>query len=227
MISPAKKRVKRYSPYKGIGFTGKKFSAPEENDLLDVEVTETYSAKLMKGVAASHNQRPQRFAPPILFPGSKFSRARKARLEIERMLVEVVRKKRKQTEERELQEGEEGGMLLLSLHDTTSFAISMTFKILSQHPNCYSLLLQGKQSLTSNTKDSSLLKDGSLCQRGWEPYGFYQIDKTRKHEKHSLHSEPVYVETYGCSVQVLWTTYGTHYSAQYFQDPYEFQSQSV
>lgn len=108
------------------------------------------------------------FAPPIQFPGSKFSKARKARLEIERMLVEVVRKKRKQMEEGKLQEGEEGGMLLSRLiagmirgeiseeevvdnvvlltfaaHDTTSFAIAMTFKMLSQHPNCYSLLLQG------------------------------------------------------------------------------------
>lgn len=107
------------------------------------------------------------FAPPIVFPGSKFSRARKARLEIERMLVEVVRKKRKQMEEGD-EENEKRGMLLSRLvagmisgeisekevvdnvvlltfaaHDTTSFAIAMTFKMLSQHPNCYSLLLRG------------------------------------------------------------------------------------
>ncbi|CAN0897338.1 Taxadiene 5-alpha hydroxylase [Linum grandiflorum] len=40
------------------------------------------------------------FAPPVGFPGSKFSRAKKAREEIERMLLDVVREKRKEVEER-------------------------------------------------------------------------------------------------------------------------------
>lgn len=108
------------------------------------------------------------FAPPIQFPGSKFSRARKARLEIKKMLVEVVREMRKEMEEKQGGEEEAGGMLLLRLvagmirgeiseeevvdnvvllvfaaHDTTSFAIAMTFKMLYQHQNCQSLLLQG------------------------------------------------------------------------------------
>ena len=111
------------------------------------------------------------FALPIKFPGSKFSRARKARSEIERMIAEFVREKRRQMESSggvTLQEGEEGGMLLSRLvagmirgevseeevvdnvvllvfaaHDTTSFAIAMAFKMLSQHPNCHTLLLQG------------------------------------------------------------------------------------
>ncbi|XP_057955803.1 taxadiene 5-alpha hydroxylase [Malania oleifera] len=106
------------------------------------------------------------FAPPVRFPGSKFSRAKRARQEIERRLVDIVRKKRK-----EMEDGmgeEEGGMLLYRLiaalirgeisedevvdnvvllvfaaHDTTSFAIAMVFRMLADHPNCYSLLLQG------------------------------------------------------------------------------------
>ena len=34
-------------------------------------------------------------------------------------------------------------LLVFAAHDTTSFAIAMTFKMLAQQPNCYSLLLQG------------------------------------------------------------------------------------
>lgn len=104
------------------------------------------------------------FAPAIKFPGSRFSRAKKARQEIEKMLAKVVREKRSEMEFG----NEEEGMLLSQLvagmirgditeeevidnvvllvfaaHDTTSFAIAMTFKMLAQHPDCYSLLLQG------------------------------------------------------------------------------------
>lgn len=107
------------------------------------------------------------FAAPINFPGSRFWRARKARKEIEKMLVEVVREKKMQMEEGKIEE-EQGGMLLSRLvsgmirgeiteeevvdnvvllvfaaHDTTSFAIAMTFKMLAQHPHCHSVLLKG------------------------------------------------------------------------------------
>ena len=99
------------------------------------------------------------FAPPIWFPGSKFSRARKARLEIEKMLISAVREKKEM--EGRLEGGEEDGLLMSRLvsgmikgeiseeevvdnmvllvfaaHDTTSYAIAMTFKMLAQHPNC-------------------------------------------------------------------------------------------
>jgi cytochrome P450 len=105
------------------------------------------------------------FAPPISFPGSKFSRAKKARREIKEMLIKVVREKRKKMESG--LGGDEGmlfsqlvsGMirgeiseeevvdnvvlLVFAAHDTTSFAIAMTFKMLAEHPDCHSLLLQG------------------------------------------------------------------------------------
>ena len=106
------------------------------------------------------------FSPAIVFPGSKFGRAKKARLEIEKMLVKVVREKRKEMEGN--LQIEKDGMLLSRLvagmiqgeisekevidnvvllvfaaHDTTSFAIAMTFKMLAQHPDCYNKLLQG------------------------------------------------------------------------------------
>ena len=40
-------------------------------------------------------------------------------------------------------------LLVFAAHDTTSFAIAMTFKMLSQHTNCYTLLLQGNLSFFS------------------------------------------------------------------------------
>lgn len=105
------------------------------------------------------------FAPPLNFPGSKFWRAKKARVEIAKMLEKVVNEKRREMEGED-QKG--AGMLLPRLvaalisgdlteeevidnvvllvfaaHDTTSFAIAMTFKMLAQHPDCYSTILQG------------------------------------------------------------------------------------
>ncbi|EEF42000.1 cytochrome P450, putative [Ricinus communis] len=106
------------------------------------------------------------FATPFSLPGSRFSKAKKARKEVEKMLVELVREKRKEMEEG-LQRVDDGvllcqligGMirgeireeevidnvvlLVFAAHDTTSFAIAMTFKMLALHPDCYALLLQG------------------------------------------------------------------------------------
>ncbi|KAF3435493.1 hypothetical protein FNV43_RR22582 [Rhamnella rubrinervis] len=48
ITSPTKKPGKRYSPYKGIGFSGKKPAVSEDDALLDVAITETYST-LLKG----------------------------------------------------------------------------------------------------------------------------------------------------------------------------------
>ncbi|KAK7853013.1 taxadiene 5-alpha hydroxylase [Quercus suber] len=155
------------------------------------------------------------FAPPIRFPGSKFSRARKARLEIEKMLISAVREKKKETEGR-LEGGEEDGLLMSRLvsgmikgeiseeevvdnivllvfaaHDTTSYAIAMTFKMLAQHPNCYALLLQEHVDIMINKipGENLTLEDMKKMKYTW---------------------------------QVLWTTYGTHYDEDYFQDPLSF-----
>lgn len=107
-------------------------------------------------------------SPPFNFPGSKFWRAKKARMEVEKILVNVVRNKREEVG-RQKKGGESGeGMLLNGLvmgmirgeirekevvdnvvllvfaaHDTTSFAIAMTFRMLAHYPNSYSQLLQG------------------------------------------------------------------------------------
>ncbi|KAM2417629.1 hypothetical protein EV1_024257 [Malus domestica] len=107
------------------------------------------------------------FAALVQIPGLRFWRAKKARVEIENMLIEVVREKRMQMEGKIEAEEEQGGTLLSQLvagmiqgeiteeevvdnvvllvfaaHNTTSFAIAMTFKMLAQHPYCHSILLK-------------------------------------------------------------------------------------
>uniref|UniRef100_A0A9I9D860 Taxadiene 5-alpha hydroxylase n=1 Tax=Cucumis melo TaxID=3656 RepID=A0A9I9D860_CUCME len=168
------------------------------------------------------------FAPPFRFPGTRFSRAKKARLEIETMLREVVREKRRKIEGK-LEEEEQCGSLLsrmvramiggeisemevvdnivllvFAAHDTTSFAIAMTFKMLSQHTNCYSLLLQEHADIVARESIrlfppifgsfrkaiSDIEYESFLIPKGWK---------------------------------VLWTTYGTHYGEEYFGDPLSFK----
>lgn len=115
------------------------------------------------------------FAAPFSFPGSKFSRAKKAREDIDKMLVEIIRQKREEMEKQQEKVEEEEGILLSRLvaamirgeiseaevadnivllvfaaHDTTSFAIAMTFRMLAHHPNCYAALQKGISSLGLN-----------------------------------------------------------------------------
>lgn len=113
------------------------------------------------------------FAAPLAFPGSRFFKAKKARKEVEKMLREIVRDKKKKMEEG--REGEDelgsllsqllGGMirgeireeevidnvilLVFAAHDTTSFAIAMTFKMIAQHADCHNLLLRGTPFINS------------------------------------------------------------------------------
>ncbi|CAH1414631.1 unnamed protein product [Lactuca virosa] len=118
-------------------------------------------------------------SPPVNFPGSKFSREKKARTEIEKVLITEVRGKR---EEMEGGRDEEDGMLFSKLvaalirdeitedevvdnvvllvfaaHDTTSYAITMTFKMLATYPDCYSLLLKEHEDIARNKKPGEYL----------------------------------------------------------------------
>ncbi|KAJ6998282.1 hypothetical protein NC653_014470 [Populus alba x Populus x berolinensis] len=51
-------------------------------------------------------------------------------------------------------------LLVFAAHDTASFSVAVTFKMPAEHPDCHSLLLQEKLSLTLNAKDSLFLKGG-------------------------------------------------------------------
>ncbi|KAL5582599.1 hypothetical protein UlMin_015041 [Ulmus minor] len=190
------------------------------------------------------------FAVPVQFPGSKFWRAR---LEIEREIIEVVREKRKQMEGRMLQEGEnkEEGMLLPRLiaglirgeinekevvdnvvlmvfaaHDTTSFAIAMTFKMLSQHPKCHALLLQERVDLIKDKRpgENPTFDDIKKMKYTWQ----VACESMRLFPPifGSFRKAIVDIEFQGFTIpkgwKVLWTAYGTHYSREYFQDPLSF-----
>lgn len=118
------------------------------------------------------------FALPVEFPYSKFARAKKARQEIETILVRKVREKRREMEDEEadkpnttlfsrlLEELIKGViteeevvdnmvLLVFAAHDTTSYAMAMTFKMLAQHPTCLNTLLQGNKQ--TNNKSQNIL----------------------------------------------------------------------
>ena len=112
-------------------------------------------------------------SPPINFPGTKFSRAKKARVEIEKVLIGEVRQKREELEggkdeedsmlfsklvaaliRGEITEEEvvDNVVLLVFAADTTSYAITMTFKMLANHPDCYSRLLKEHEEIAGNKR---------------------------------------------------------------------------
>ncbi|CAK9133197.1 unnamed protein product [Ilex paraguariensis] len=189
------------------------------------------------------------FAPPIKFPGSKFSRAKSARLEIEKMLLDVVRQKRKEMEGGTVRDGK--GMLLSQLvaglvrgeiseeevvdnivllvfaaHDTTSFAIAMTFRMLARHPNFYSILLQEHEDIIRNKRpgETLTLEDTKKMKYTWE----VARESMRLFPPifGSFRKAIVDIEYEGFTIpkgwKVLWTAYGTHYDAEYFRDPMKF-----
>ncbi|KAG8364772.1 hypothetical protein BUALT_Bualt18G0033500 [Buddleja alternifolia] len=191
------------------------------------------------------------FAVPVNFPGSKFSRAKSARKEIENMLVDIIRTKRKEIEENEKEkEGEEGTLLsrliaalirgeisevevvdnvvllVFAAHDTTSFAISMTFKMLAHHPDCYSTLLKEHNEIMSSKRREETLtfEDMKKLTYTWQvtresmrifPPIFGSFRKAIKDIEYDGYTIPK-------GWKVLWTSYGTHYSGEYFEDPLNF-----
>ncbi|XP_019459844.1 PREDICTED: taxadiene 5-alpha hydroxylase-like [Lupinus angustifolius] len=190
------------------------------------------------------------FSPAVEFPGSKFWRAKKARVEIEKMLIKVVRKKRKEMEEKLL--SKENGMLLSRLvhgmiqgeisekevidnvvllvfaaHDTTSIAIAMTFKMLAQNPDCYKKLLQEHVDILNNKKcgENLTIEDTKNMNYTWQ----VARESMRLFPPifGSFRKAITDIEYEGLTIprgwKVLWTTYGTHYNEQYFKDPMSFK----
>ncbi|GLT30197.1 hypothetical protein SLA2020_050120 [Shorea laevis] len=191
------------------------------------------------------------FKPAINFPGTTFSRAKKARQEIEKEMVKVVREKRKEMESG-VEPMEKGGLTLLSrlvdamiqgeiteeevvdnvivlvfaAHDTTSFAIAMTFKMLAQHPEWYSRVLQEHMDILSNKgPDESLtMEDTKKMKYTWQ----VARESMRLFPPifGSFRKAITDIEYEGFTIpkgwKVLWTTYGTHYNTDYFEDPLRF-----
>ncbi|KAK2431581.1 beta-amyrin 28-monooxygenase [Trifolium repens] len=190
------------------------------------------------------------FSPAIKFPGSKFWRAMKARKEIEKMIMKVVRKKRKEIEEGRFKREEDTmlmsklvyGMiqgeitekeiidnvvlLVFAAHDTTSFAVAMTFKMLAQHPDCYGKVLQEHVNLMRNKGrgESLNVEDIKKMKYTWQ----VARESMRLFPPifGSFRKAITDIEYEGFTIpkgwKVLWTTYGTHYNENYFKDPLSF-----
>ncbi|KAL7103946.1 hypothetical protein ACP275_08G212900 [Erythranthe tilingii] len=193
------------------------------------------------------------FAAPVDFPGSKFSRAKGARKEIKEMLVDIIRRKRKELMEQVKQESrdEEKGILLTRLvealirgdiseaevvdnvvllvfaaHDTTSFAIAMTFRMLAHNPNCYSVLVKEHEQITSGRGPGETLtyEDTKKMKYTWQvaresmrifPPIFGSFRKAIQDIEFDGYTIPK-------GWKVMWTAYGTHYDPMYFKDPMNF-----
>ncbi|KAI3714024.1 hypothetical protein L1987_72614 [Smallanthus sonchifolius] len=187
-------------------------------------------------------------SPPVDFPGTKFSSAKKARSEIEKVLVGEVRRKR------EAMEGgrdEEDGMLLSKLvaalirgeiteeevvdnvvllvfaaHDTTSYAITMTFKMLANHPDSYSLLLKEHEDIAMSKRAGETLtfEDVKKMEYTWQVAR--ETMRLCPPIFGSFRKAITDIDFQGFTIprgwKVLWTTYGTHYDEKYFPDPMSF-----
>ncbi|KAH6764102.1 cytochrome P450 [Perilla frutescens var. frutescens] len=197
------------------------------------------------------------FAAPVCLPGSKFSRAKKARKEIQKMLVEIIRQKRNEMMEKQKSscdhdQEEEAGILLsrfvaamirgeiseaevadnivllvFAAHDTTSFAIAMTFRMLAHHPNCYSLL---------HKEHSDIMKCKSRSDEGLTYEDTKMMNYTWQVARESMRIFPPIFGSFRKAIQdiefdgytipkgwkVLWTAYGTHYDPKHFEDPSSF-----
>ncbi|CAI9089072.1 OLC1v1023573C1 [Oldenlandia corymbosa var. corymbosa] len=190
------------------------------------------------------------FSLPLNFPGSVFWRAKKARKEIEKMLLTIVRQKREEIESQQ-SVGGEGGVLIFRLimalirdemtekevvdnvvllvfaaHDTTSFAIAMTFRMLAHHPDCYSRLLQEHVEIQKNKKPGEFLALEDIKKMNYTWQVARESMRLFPPIFGSFRKAIVDIEYDGYIIpkgwKVLWTAYGTHYESEYFEDPLSF-----
>ncbi|PIA41363.1 hypothetical protein AQUCO_02200049v1 [Aquilegia coerulea] len=191
------------------------------------------------------------FAIPVDCPGTTFWRAKRARMEIEEMLLNIIRKKRKEIEESPGLEEKEGVLLsglvvgliqgeiseaevvdnvvllVFAAHDTTSFAIAMVCRMLAHHPRCYARLLQEHMEIKSskNVGETLTLEDTKKMKYTWQ----VARESIRLFPPifGSFRKAIVDIEYEGFIIpkgwKVLWTTYGSHYNEEHFTDPQTFK----
>ncbi|KAK9676525.1 hypothetical protein RND81_11G082800 [Saponaria officinalis] len=194
------------------------------------------------------------FSPPLDVPGTSFWRAMKARKEIESVLAGVVRKKREEMEgveedERSKIEGKSllsrlvGALIkgeikevevidnvvliIFAAHDTTSFAIAMTFKMLALHPNSYALLLQEHMKIKIDKREGDegvTMEELKQMKYTWQVVResmrlFPPVFGSFRRAIHDIHFDGFFIPK---GWKVLWTVYGTHNSEEYFKEPERF-----
>ncbi|GMH10008.1 hypothetical protein Nepgr_011849 [Nepenthes gracilis] len=118
-------------------------------------------------------------------------------------------------------------LLIFAAHDTTSFAIAMTFKMLALHPDCYSLLLQEHMEITRSSGRAS--EDLTMEDLKKMKYTWQVVRETMRLFPPifgSFRRAIADIEFEGFTIpkgwKVLWTTYGTHNDEKYFLNPYGF-----
>ncbi|KAF5754347.1 putative taxadiene 5-alpha-hydroxylase [Helianthus annuus] len=188
-------------------------------------------------------------AAPINLPGTKFSSAKKARAKIQKALVDEVQKKKEAMEAGG--RDEDDAMLLSNLvaalirgevtedevvdnivllvfaaHDTTSYAITMMFKMLANHPDCYTLLLKEHEdiAITKRREEDLTLEDVKKMEYTWQVAR--ETMRLCPPIFGSFRKATADIEFEGFIIpkgwKVLWTAYGTHYNEEYFPDPMSF-----
>ncbi|XP_021735153.1 taxadiene 5-alpha hydroxylase-like [Chenopodium quinoa] len=195
------------------------------------------------------------FSPLVNLPGTSFWRAKRARAEIEKILVKLVRQKRKVIEEEQAVGGAAAEetrtllsrlvsamirgeitevevvdnivLLIFAAHDTSSFAIAMTFKMLAQHQSCYSLLLQEHSNISTNkTKEGEDLTMEDVMKMNYTWQVARESVRLFPPIFGSFRRATSDIEFDGFTIpqgwKVLWTAYGTHFSEDYFKDPMKF-----
>ncbi|VVB03165.1 unnamed protein product [Arabis nemorensis] len=188
------------------------------------------------------------FALPVEFPCSRFARAKKARLEIETLLVGKVREKRKEMEEEverpnttlfstlvealikgditEEEVVDNMVLLVFAAHDTTSYAMAMTFKMLAQHPTCRDTLLQEHVQIKANKGEEEHLTVEDVKKMTYSWQVVREAMRLSPPVFGSFRKAVVDIDYGGYTIpkgwKILWTTYGTHYNPEIFQDPMSF-----
>ncbi|GER45083.1 cytochrome P450 family protein [Striga asiatica] len=187
------------------------------------------------------------FSAAVGFPWSKFGRASGAQREIERELLREIRKRREEIErggsiERVLMsrlvEGLVRGeiseeevvdnvvLLVFAAHDTMSFAIAMTFRMMARHPDCYSILEKEHRDRVSRKGEEEPLmyEDTKTMSYTWKvaresmrifPPIFGSFRKAIQDIEYDGYTIPK-------GWKILWMAYGTHYDPECFEDPMAF-----
>ncbi|KAF2290586.1 hypothetical protein GH714_014547 [Hevea brasiliensis] len=141
------------------------------------------------------------FAPPLAFPGSR------GEITEEEVIDNVV-------------------LLVFAAHDTTSFAVAMTFKMIAQHPDCHTLLLREQIEIMKQKTEGDILtlEDARKMKYTWQ----VARESMRLFPPifGSFRKAIVDIEFEGFIIprgwKVLWTTHGTHYNEECFEDPLKF-----
>ncbi|KAI3714025.1 hypothetical protein L1987_72615 [Smallanthus sonchifolius] len=141
-------------------------------------------------------------SPPVDFPGTKFSRAKKARSEIEKVLVGEVRRKR------DAMEGgrdEEDGMLLSKL----------VAALIREHEDI---------AMSKRAGETLTFEDVKKMEYTWQVAR--ETMRLCPPIFGSFRKAITDIDFQGFTIprgwKVLWTTYGTHYDEKYFPDPMSF-----